>query len=105
MATEPEPGVAMRALRIEHPVSDFDAWKQAFDSDPLDRKGSRVRRYRVLRPVDDPGYAIVELEFDDADTADAMRAALEEMWRNVQAEGLIGDQIARVFDVAETVEY
>lgn len=95
----------MRALRIEHPVPDFDAWKQAFDRDPLDREGSGVRRYRVLRPVDDPGYAIVDLEFDDADDADAMRAALEEMWRRVQAEGLIGDQVARVYEIVETVEY
>jgi hypothetical protein len=25
----------MPILRIEHPVPDFDAWKTAFDSDPL----------------------------------------------------------------------
>jgi hypothetical protein len=27
----------MHILRIEHPVPDYDAWKQAFDSDPLNR--------------------------------------------------------------------
>ncbi|MGH9027847.1 MAG: hypothetical protein ACRDWD_17305 [Acidimicrobiia bacterium] len=94
----------MPILRIEHPVPDFDTWKQAFDSDPLDRKGSGVRRYRVLRPADDPNYAIVDLEFDDAAEAETMRSALQEMWSRVQAEGLIGDQVARVLDVVETTE-
>jgi hypothetical protein len=27
----------MYILRIEHPVSDYDAWKAAFDSDPIGR--------------------------------------------------------------------
>ena len=65
----------MPILRIEHPVPDFDAWKQAFDSDPLDRKRSGVRRYRILRSLDDPNYAIVDLEFDDADDAGEEPAA------------------------------
>ena len=28
----------MHILRIEHPVPDYDAWKQAFDSDPIGRE-------------------------------------------------------------------
>ena len=94
----------MPILRIEHPVPDFDAWKQIFDSDPLDRKASGVKRYRVLRPVDDADYALVDLEFDDASKAEAMRVALEELWRNVQPTGLIGDQRAQILDVVETIE-
>jgi len=34
----------MHILRIEHPVPNFDAWKKAFDSDPLGREQSGVRR-------------------------------------------------------------
>jgi hypothetical protein len=30
----------MATLRIEHFVDDFDAWKQAFDSDPIGRGGA-----------------------------------------------------------------
>jgi hypothetical protein len=30
----------MPILRIEHAVPDFNGWKRAFDSDPVDRKGS-----------------------------------------------------------------
>ena len=36
----------------------------AFDHDPADRKGSGVRRYRIYRPVDDPHYITLDLEFD-----------------------------------------
>jgi hypothetical protein len=38
----------MFIVRIGHPVPDYDAWKQAFDSDPVGRAPSRVRRYQVL---------------------------------------------------------
>lgn len=94
----------MPILRIEHPVPDFAAWKQTFDGDPLDRKQSGVRRYRVLRSLDDPNYVMVDLEFDDASQAEAVRAALEQLWRRVQPEGLIGDQRARIVDEVETKE-
>jgi hypothetical protein len=52
-------------LRIEHTVSDFDSWKAAFDSDPIGRQKSGVRRYHILRPTDDPNYVMINLEFDD----------------------------------------
>jgi hypothetical protein len=80
----------MPILRIEHPVPDFDAWKAAFESDPLGREQSGVHRYTVLRPIDDPNYVMVDVEFDNASEAEAMRAALKEMWRRVEAEGLSG---------------
>jgi hypothetical protein len=95
----------MPILRIEHPVADFDAWKAAFDSDPLGREQSGVRRYCVLRPVDDANYALVDLEFDDASDAESMRAALTEMWRLVEAEGLVGGQRAQIIEAVETREY
>ncbi|HYU40416.1 MAG TPA: hypothetical protein VEM59_11340 [Acidimicrobiia bacterium] len=59
----------MPILRIEHPVADFDAWKRAFDSDPLGREQAGVRRYSVLRPVGDPNYVLVDLEFDSSSEA------------------------------------
>lgn len=46
----------MTTLRIEHSVPDFEGWKQAFDNDPADRKGSGVRRYQVSRSVEDRYY-------------------------------------------------
>lgn len=40
-------------LRIEHKVSTYDAWKKAFDSDPINRRRSGVKRYRIYQPVDE----------------------------------------------------
>jgi hypothetical protein len=92
-------------LRIEHPVPDYDGWKQAFDGDPLGRERSGVRRYRILRPLDDPNYVTVDLEFDNTDQAEAMLEGLRSLWRRVEAEGLIGNQQARIFEAVETREY
>jgi hypothetical protein len=66
----------MPVLQIEHAVRDFDAWKAAFDSDPIGRESGGVRRYRILRPVDDPNYVVVDLEFDTSGEAEAFRASL-----------------------------
>lgn len=70
----------MPVVRIEHAVPDFEKWKHAFDSDPADRKGSGVRRYRVLRLQDDPNYVMVDLEFDTADEADAFLQKMQKIW-------------------------
>ena len=37
----------MTILRVQHAVANFDGWKRAFESDPIDRKGSGVQRYSV----------------------------------------------------------
>jgi hypothetical protein len=94
----------MPILLIEHPVPDFNAWKKAFDNDPVDRKGSGVRRYRVLRAADDPNYVMIDLEFDNSSQAEAVHASLRELWGRVQAEGLIGTPKARIVETVESKE-
>lgn len=84
-------------------MPDFGAWKQAFDSDPLGRQHSGVRRYRVLRPVDDPDYVLVDLEFDTFAQAEATLQALRRLWGDVEGK-VIGKGKARIVEVAETVE-
>jgi hypothetical protein len=75
-------------LQIEHPVSDFDTWKGAFDSFADFRQQSGVRRYRVLQPTDDPNYVIIELEFDSSSEAEAFLAALRRnVWSSQEAAG------------------
>jgi hypothetical protein len=49
-------GGAMWTLRIDHRVSDFTAWKHAFDSDPVGRQAAGVRQHRVLRHRDEPDH-------------------------------------------------
>ena len=95
----------MFILRIEHPVPDYDNWKQAFDNDPLDREGSGVVAYRVLRAPGTPTIVSVDLEFERRDQAEAMQAKLLQLWGRVEQEGLIGQQRANIFEVVETQAY
>ena len=93
----------MHILRIEHAVPDFATWKTAFDSDPLGRQRSGVRRYRVLRPIEDSGYVMVDLEFDTLAQAAATHRALRQLWGEVEGK-VIEKGRARIVEVAETVE-
>lgn len=74
----------MIVLRIEHAVPDYNGWKKAFDSDPIDRKKSGVKSYRIYRPVDDPKYVIIDLQFDNRTDAETTLAALHRLWGKVE---------------------
>jgi hypothetical protein len=100
----PEREVEMSILRIEHPVPDYDAWKQAFDSDPVGREKSGVRRYQVLRAIDDPNYVMIDLEFDTPGEAETMLAAMRVVWDRVQGKIMSNPQ-AQIVEVAEAKEY
>jgi hypothetical protein len=94
----------MYILRIEHPVPDFDGWKKAFDSDPVGREKSGVRRYRILRPIDDPNYTMIDLEFDTLSQAEALLAALRVLWNRVEGQVMTNPQ-ARIVEMVEIGEY
>jgi hypothetical protein len=94
----------MTVLHIEHPVPNYEAWKVAFDADPVGREKSGVRRYRILRAIDDPNYVMIDLEFDTADDAEALLASMRVIWDQVRGT-LISDPRARIVDAVETFEY
>lgn len=73
----------MPTVHIEHAVPDFDLWKKTFDSFASARERGGVRSYRVMRPVDDPGFAVIDLEFDNEANARAFLAMLEALWKRV----------------------
>ncbi|MEO8193475.1 MAG: hypothetical protein ABI681_06460 [Gemmatimonadales bacterium] len=91
-------------LRIEHPVPDFGGWKKAFDSDPARRQASGVRRYRVIRPVDDSKFAIVDLEFESRAEADSFLGKLKGLWSRVEGSVMNSPQ-ARIFELESAIEY
>ena len=93
----------MHILRVEHAVPDFAAWKKAFDSDPMGRQRSGVQRYRILRPVDDARYVMIDLEFDTLAQAEAMIGALRQLWGRVEGT-IIEKPRARIVAVAESIE-
>ena len=94
----------MPIVQIEHPVPNFDAWKKAFDSDPVGRERSGVRRYQVLRPLDNPNYVMIDLEFASSSEAEAFLAAMREVWRRVEGTIMENPQ-ARIVEVVESKEY
>jgi len=91
----------MVVLRIEHPVPDYEGWKKAFDSDPVGRQKSGVLRYQVLRPVEDPKYVMIDLEFATKAQAEALLAALRGVWGRVQGQTMT-DPKARIVEALET---
>lgn len=94
----------MYILRIEHPVPNYEGWKRAFDSDPVGREKSGVRRYQILRPVDDPNYVMIDLEFDTASQAEALLAAMRVVWGRVEGTIMMNPQ-SRIVEAVETKEY
>jgi hypothetical protein len=93
----------MPTLRIQHAVSGFDGWKQAFDNDPIGRKDGGVRRYQVLRSVSDPNFVMIDLEFDDSGTAESFLRKLNALWDG-PARGVMHDPQAWIMESVETKE-
>jgi len=94
----------MIILRIEHEVLSFEGWKKAFDSDPIDRKKSGVKRYHIYQPVDNPKYVIIDLEFDNLAQAQMTQTALKNMMTKIVGTLIIGPSIKILTDV-ESKEY
>lgn len=93
----------MAMLQIEHPVTDFATWKATFDRFATAREQSGVRGYRILRPVDDTHYVIVELDFQTAGEAAKFLDFLQtRVWAAAQdAPGLAGTPQTRILESAE----
>jgi hypothetical protein len=94
----------MIILQIEHKVPSFEGWRKAFDSDPIGREKSKVRQHRVYRPVDDPNYVVIDLEFDNTDDANAALTALRKLWGQVEGKIITGPQ-TRMMEVVESKAY
>ena len=92
----------MHILRIEHRAPNYEAWKQAFESDPVGRERGGVRRHRVSRQMDDPSYVMVDLEFETSGEAESFRAALLDLWSRVD---VIRDPQIRIDELVESKDY
>jgi len=63
-----------------------------------------MRRYRILRPVDEPNRVIIDLDFDSASEAEAFIAEMRKLWNRVEGT-IIMSPTARIFESIETKEY
>lgn len=91
----------MFTLSIEHAISDFATWKQAFDRFADARQNAGVVSHRIRRPVGDPHYLVIELDFDAQENADNFRKFLDNVvWANRDASpALIGAPASRILEL------
>lgn len=93
----------MPTLHIEHAITDYRIWRAAFDRMADARASAGVRRHAVQQPVDDPGYIVVDLDFDTAADATAFLTFLETtVWASREiAPALVGAPQTRILQSAE----
>jgi hypothetical protein len=94
----------MSTLHIEHPITDFEVWRQAFDRFAPFRLQSGVRAQRVLRPIDDDHYVVVDLDFDTVADAHRFLEFLQTaVWSQAaNSPGLGGVPATRILDLVDT---
>lgn len=93
----------MVILRIEHKIADYVGWKRAFDSDPINRKESGVKRYRVYRPSNNDTFVVIDLEFDNVEQAESTQEALRNVFGMIEGKLIFGVQTT-ILTVVEDVE-
>lgn len=93
----------MPTLHIEHPITDFDTWKAAFDRFAQARQEAGVVGHRIHRPLDDPAYVLVDLDFAATDHAEAFLVFLRTMvWTSREASpALAGEPQTRILTQVE----
>jgi hypothetical protein len=83
---------AMATLHIQHPITDFGTWESAFNRFADARRNAGVRAHRIQRPVDNPSFVVIELDFDSTAEAQSFLGFLRtRVWANPEnSPGLAG---------------
>lgn len=92
----------MATLHIEHRITDFDTWTSAFNRFAEARREAGVRAQRVQRPVDDPAYVVIDLDFDTTDQAkEFLRFLNNNVWAiRDNAPALVGSPETMILEPA-----
>ncbi len=93
----------MHTLRIEHEVQSYEGWKKAFDSDPINRKRSGVKHYRIYKAAGEPVSVMVELDFDNKENLQTTLLALQQMWNKVQGVVIVSPKV-QIVEMIESKE-
>ncbi|MGH3711970.1 MAG: hypothetical protein ACRDT4_00675 [Micromonosporaceae bacterium] len=93
----------MPTLHIEHPIVDFDVWTVAFERFAEMRTRHGVRGHRVLRPVDDPQYVVIDLDFETTRAAESfLRFLHQNVWSSAEnAPALAGRPQTKILELVE----
>ena len=88
----------MPTLQIQHEITDFVTWSNAFGQFADARKGAGCLSERVRRPVDQPDYVVVDLEFATVEEAEGFLGFLRQVVWSIadNSPALVGEPLARV---------
>ncbi len=76
----------MATLHIQHPITDFGTWESAFNRFAAARRHAGVRAQRVLRPIDNPRFVVIDLDFDSTGAARSFLGFLTtQVWGNPES--------------------
>ena len=92
----------MATLHIEHPITDFDTWNAAFARFADARRRAGVRQQRIQRPVGNPAYVVIDLDFDTVGEAEKFLGFLEQnVWASSEnAPALAGKPQTQILEAA-----
>lgn len=93
----------MPTLHIEHAIAAFDQWHAAFDRFAEVRERAGVRSHHIRRPVDDPAYVVIDLDFDTTGEAEKFLQFLQQqVWPSREnAPALIGTPHTKILESAD----
>ena len=97
----------MATLRVELEVRDYDLWRTAFGQDAGGRQRAGARRYRIFRPVDDPKFVMLDIDFDTVDQAERFLEVMrKDVWPSPEkAPAKVGTPQTRIVDMVESKDY
>jgi hypothetical protein len=89
--------VMTATLHIEHAITDYPTWKEAFDRFADARRQAGVMAHRIRFLEEDPRQIVIDLDFDAPAPAHAFSAFLHErVWGTGNAPALVGAPTTRV---------
>jgi hypothetical protein len=92
----------MATLHIQHPITDFDTWASAFNRFADARRKAGARAQRIQRPVDNPRFVVIDLDFESTGEAQSfLRFLITQVWPNSEnSPGLDGTPETMILEAA-----
>lgn len=82
----------MTTLHIEHEITDYRTWRDAFDRFAAARQAAGVIAARIAQPLDDANYIVVDLDFAEQGQAIAFLDFLRtRVWSNAASAPALVD--------------